>query len=97
MKIFQPQIQRKTHSLVRHQALSFSTDDSPKPVMNTMKGQHIRYIPKERLRFDFISPEGPLHLFYNLNADHKKRLNNWKISTAVATPATIMAYFSLGP
>ena len=31
---------------------------------NVFKGQHVRYIPKKRLRFDFASPEGPLALIY---------------------------------
>lgn len=31
---------------------------------NIFKGQHVRYIPKKRLAFDFDSPEGPLALVY---------------------------------
>jgi hypothetical protein len=60
-----------------------------------MKGQHIRYIPKDRLNFDYISPEGPLHLFYEASDNYNKRLNNWKISLAITTPAAALAYYTL--
>jgi len=61
-----------------------------------LKGQHIRFIPKNRLSFDYISPEGPLHLIYEGDDSYSKRLNNWKISAAVATPAAALAYFTIG-
>ena len=61
-----------------------------------MKGQHVRYIPKKRLMFDFASPEGPLALLYHGSDANYKRENNWKISTAVALPATTLAYYTLG-
>jgi len=56
----------------------------------------MRYIPKERLSFDYISAEGPLHLFYQSNDSFFKRVNNWKISAAISAPATAMAYYTLG-
>lgn len=56
----------------------------------------MRYIPKKRLRFDYISPEGPLALVFHASDAYYKRANNWKISTAAAVPATALAYFTIG-
>jgi len=56
----------------------------------------VRYIPKRRMRFDFNSPEGPLSLVFHSSDNFYKRANNWKLSTAVALPASIMAYMTLG-
>ena len=63
---------------------------------NVLKGQHVRYIPKKRLLFDFASPEGPLALLYHASDANYKRENNWKISVGVAIPATTLAYYTLG-
>lgn len=72
----------------------FSTP--PKVESNVLKGQHVRYIPKKRLRFDFDSPEGPLALLFHSSDSFYKRANNWKLSTAVTVPAAVFAYMTLG-
>lgn len=41
---------------------------------NVLKGQHVRYIPKKRLNFDFITPEGPMTLFFQGSDNFYKRL-----------------------
>lgn len=64
---------------------------------NVFKGQHVRYIPKKRLHFDFASPEGPLALVYHASDAYFKRANNWKISLGSGVPAFAAAYFALGP
>lgn len=62
---------------------------------NVLKGQHVRYIPKKRLHFDFSSPEGPLSLIYHASdALHIKAIF-WKISTMITLPAAYMAYLTL--
>ena len=73
-----------------------AVDPTIKGDSNVFKGQHVRYIPKKRLQFDFTSPEGPLALVYEGSDDYFKRANNWKLSFAAALPATALAYFSLG-
>jgi hypothetical protein len=40
---------------------------------NVFKGQHVRYIPKKKLRFDFKSPEGPLALIFHSSDAFYKR------------------------
>ena len=69
----------------------FSTKES-----NVFKGQHVRYIPKKKLMFDYRSPEGPMALVYQASDDFYKRTQNWKLSTMIATPAAALGYFTLG-
>ena len=56
---------------------AFTTAAAPAPPVkgesNIFKGQHVRYIPKKRLRFDYASPEGPLALVYQSSEAFYKR------------------------
>jgi hypothetical protein len=84
-----------TASLTTNSERGLSTS-APAAPSNVLKGQHIRYIPKKRLRFNYNSPEGPLALVFHASDSFYKQANNWKLSTAVAMPAACMAYFTLG-
>lgn len=77
--------------LIRESQRAFSVGES-----NVLKGQHIRYIPKKKLQFDYISPEGPLTLVFQASDAFYKRQNNWLLSTGAAIPATALAYYTLG-
>ncbi len=89
----------KTHSsllpLCAQRAFSADADAQAKGSSNVFKGQHVRYIPKKRLRFDYNTPEGPMALVYQAGDANFKRANNWKIGTMIAAPATGFAYYTL--
>eukprot|EP00347_Sterkiella_histriomuscorum_P004220 403361286 len=102
MKIYQPHISKLqkgfqgNRSLLTSATYSFSSIGGSGEQQNHLKGQHIRYIPKKKLQFNYITADGPMHLFYESGENFKQRMQNWKISSAVATPAALMAYFTLG-
>ncbi len=56
----------------------------------------MRFIPKNRLKFEYVSPEGPLCLFFQGNDNYHKRVNSWKFSIATAAPGSFLAYYLLG-
>lgn len=74
-----------------------SGETNRKGQSNAFKSQHVRYIPKKRLRFDYSSPEGPLALIHHSSDAFYKRANNWKLSLSAALPAAALASFTLGP
>lgn len=62
---------------------------------NVLKGQHVRYIPKKRLHFNFNSPEGPLSLIYQAGPSLLVNAKMWKMSTMITLPAGSLAYYAL--
>ncbi|CDW72833.1 UNKNOWN [Stylonychia lemnae] len=103
MKIYQPHIQKlrtslltKAHLLTQSSRQQFSSAEGEQEQPTFFKGQNIRYIPKKRLQFDYVCADGPMHLIFQASEDNLKRTQSWKISTAVAVPATLLAYFTLG-
>ena len=64
---------------------------------NIMQNQHLRYVPKTRLKFDHIWGDGPLSLVYEAGDDSKKFLpHTWKVTLATSLPAIYYASETLG-
>lgn len=91
MNILQPHIKRLNPLLYQTQIRFFSISES-----NVFKSQHVRYIPKKRINFTYDSPDGPLTLVFQGDDSYTKRVDNWKISIAVAAPASALAYYTFG-
>ena len=55
----------------------------------------MRFIPKQRLKFDYLTADGPASLLFQGTEAHFKRLNNWKLAVVMAMPATGLAYYMM--
>jgi hypothetical protein len=99
--IFQPHNKHRLFTRAFSQAATAPPSMAPPDVKggdsNVFKGQHVRYVPKKRLNFDYASPEGPLALIYHASDAYYKRANNWKLTLGSGVPAFAACYFAFGP
>jgi hypothetical protein len=66
---------------------------------NVMQNQHMRYVPKTRLKFDYKSGDGPLSLIFEAGDEggFKKFVpHTWKVTLATNLPAIYYASITLG-
>ena len=53
---------------------------------------HIRYVPKKKLNFHYLTPDGRMALVYDTNDERlKSRAQMWKYVATTAIPAAILA------
>ena len=64
---------------------------------NVLGNQHMRYIPKKRLKFDHLGGEGPMTLLYEADAKSgaKWRPHTWKATLAGTLPCYYYASLTL--
>jgi len=71
--------------------------EEKRKVSNAFKNQHIRFIPKKKLNFNILSPDGKLALVYH-GGDHLvARAQRWKYTLAAGIPMSAGMFFALGP
>ena len=68
---------------------------SEKPINHTLKNQHIRYVPRERLNFDTMTPDGKVALVYR--SDQTSRMNVWNVILGSAIPPALFAPYLVPP
>lgn len=56
---------------------------------NTLKNQHMRYVPKNRINFNFDTPDGRMALIYK--AGKTSSSNAWQAVLGSAIPALLLA------
>ena len=53
---------------------------------------HIRYVPKKRIDFNLLTPDGRVALVYSTeDKSYRNQANYWKIALATALPAALLA------
>lgn len=66
---------------------------------SVLANQHLRFIPKKKLKFDHLSGDGPLSLVYEASKDQQKtnkyRPQTGRVYLAATLPALYMATVSL--
>ena len=68
---------------------------SEKPINHTLKNLHIRYVPRERLNFDTMTPDGKVALVYR--SDQTSRMNVWNVILGSAIPPALFAPYLVPP
>ena len=68
---------------------------------NVLNSQHLRYVPKKRLNFDYLSADGPMALVFQADDQGGAKAfapHTWKVTLATTFPAYYYAQtLSLGP
>lgn len=62
-----------------------------KPISHTLKNQHIKYVPKQRLSFIHETPDGRMALIYK--SAQTSKYNMWDAALAMAIPAMLANNF----
>ena len=66
---------------------------------SVLANQHLRFVPKKKMNFDYLSGDGPLSLVFEASAESQRvakyRPNAGKVYLAGLIPALYMAWISL--
>jgi hypothetical protein len=66
-------------------------------ISNAFKNQHIVYVPKKKLHFNTITPDGKMALIFEASDALEKRAGMWKVALGTTIPAAIFSNYSLTP
>ena len=57
----------------------------------------MRYVPKRRLRFNYLAGDGKMCLVFNAGENNKHSTATWKVTLMTSLPAAMYAFQMLGP
>jgi hypothetical protein len=70
-------------------------DEEEFQISNAFKNQHIVYVPKKKLQFNTVTPDGKMALVFEAADSLDKRAGMWKVALGTTIPAAIMSDYTL--